>query len=397
MFQPSTRFVQIRSGVSGPRALRSAVSCASLLLREWPSHSVLARTAPPLHYMGQLGDLVAQAQECSRTRWRGPSRRPNSLGEMPCHKCGRYCPPHEFWSQTSQCRDCHRGRLLEYRSSLRGNVVVLLNSARTRSKKKGWHCSLGRNDIFNMLCTQRGRCAYSGVPMQIRFPHAHWRMSLERVDNSLGYIRENCVLVAGEFNSADHSRRSGVKLAEVQGSAQWSSEKIQFVRTAWKSTVMLERLERDIGGALGHGVGTCHSTSHLLRHRSKTLVWSAASSAKHRGHSCDIAFTDILQKLWEQKGRCFYSGVPLQYLYSHHDWTMSLERLDNNLGYTMSNCVLIAAEFNTPDHSRRAVGDVRGSSQWSLAKMMHVWGRAGFLEEQPLLLRHLCKTTPVVP
>ena len=54
-----------------------------------------------------------------------------------------------------------------------------------------------------------------------------------------------------------------------------------------------------------------------------------------------------------------------------------MERLDNSTTYTKDNTVLVALEFNTADHSGRAVSPVLGSSQWSRSKVEHVWGRLG--------------------
>ena len=67
--------------------------------------------------------------------------------------------------------------------------------------------------------------------------------------------------------------------------------------------------------------------------------------------------------------------MPLECLQRNSHWRISLERLDNNLGYDMENCVLIAAEFNTSDQSRnKAKGKVSGTAQWSRAKVQYVWG-----------------------
>jgi len=54
---------------------------------------------------------------------------------------------------------------------------------------------------------------------------------------------------------------------------------------------------------------------------------------------------------------------------------MSVERLENDMGYVPENCVLVAAEFITPDNSRNtAVYPVYGTAQWSQAKVAQVWG-----------------------
>ena len=57
---------------------------------------------------------------------------------------------------------------------------------------------------------------------------------------------------------------------------------------------------------------------------------------------------------------------------------MSIERLDNSIGYTIQNCVLVAIEFNTGDWSRNnAVTKVFGTAQWSREKVEHIWGKDG--------------------
>lgn len=74
-----------------------------------------------------------------------------------------------------------------------------------------------------------------------------------------------------------------------------------------------------------------------------------------------------------QQGQCFYSRVPMECLVPNSHWRMTLERLDNEHGYTARNCVLAAAEFNTSDHSRNsAVHAVYGTAQWSRVKFLDV-------------------------
>ena len=207
----------------------------------------MERTAPPLQHLGQLADIVHEARcaiSCDVSR--GKTRRANEHGEMPCASCGQYFPTERFYPNKSWCKECESLRSLEYERTLRGNASRLVISARSRSRKKGWPCSLQRDDIFEMLLEQDGRCHYSKVPMEILLPHSNWRMSLERLNNSFGYDRQNCVLIAAEFNSSDYSRFKGVKVEDVHGSAQWSVKKVQFLSSAYKSHVDVEVLEQDV-------------------------------------------------------------------------------------------------------------------------------------------------------
>ena len=371
--------------------IRRATTCStSLLRRHFPDELAIENAAPPLEYISRLADLVQEARHGkprAGNRCKTPNRTANEYGEMPCRSCGKYFPRNLFSKGQSWCKSCCSAKFHEYHRTLRGNATVLASAARKRSRTKGWHCGIDRDDIFEMLLEQRGRCHYSRVPMEIVFPNSHWRMSLERLNNSEGYQRQNCALVAAEFNSCDYSKALGVKQEDVESSAQWSAEKIYFVSNACQSIVDMDILEKDVVAAFRKPCLSCtgshasynHTYCRTLRGRAQILICNARSRSKRWHQDCDLDYADILRILLQQRGRCFYSGVPLQYKRPHTDWVMSLERLDNSLGYVKGNCVLIATEFNTSDRSKCARGEIRGSSQWSLAKVMHVWGRAGFL------------------
>merc|ERR1712232_614323 len=55
-------------------------------------------------------------------------------------------------------------------------------------------------------------------------PNADWMLSLERFDNSRGYVKSNCGLICREFQSSDHTLRASVH-SRIQGSPQWSAQK----------------------------------------------------------------------------------------------------------------------------------------------------------------------------
>ncbi|CAE7502615.1 y01B [Symbiodinium microadriaticum] len=365
-----------------PQFRRCAATCSTALLkRHFPDQLAQENAAPPQKYLGRLADLVQEARHAKShagmrgKRSKATGRTGNEYGEMPCTACGKYFPQAMFAKGGCWCKGCSAAKFRKYHRTLCGSASVLVNSARRKSRAKGWHCGIDQADIFEMLLEQGGRCHYSSVPMEILFPNSNWRMSLERFNNSDGYFRQNCALVAAEFNSSDFSRAPGVKKEDVEGSAQWSAEKFHFVCNAFNSIVDLDMLQKHVTHALGKPFLSGPSAAaygykyfRTLRGKSKSLVGNARFRSKNRHQDFDIDYTDILRILLQQRGRCFYSGVPLQYTSPHIDWVVSLERLDNNLGYVKGNCVLIAAEFNTADHSRRAKEEVSGSSQWSLAK-----------------------------
>ena len=350
--------------------------------------SSLTETAPPMQYLAKLEEVVAEARVKPNT---GLGARPaepqvrNQIGELLCTGCSQYLPAEVFPRGGRRCTECIQARKNDYACTVRGTAYGIVRNARSRAKAKNDRCNLDMHDILDMILSQGGRCAYSGIPMEIKYNHSHWRVSLERMKNSAGYSRDNCVLTAHEFNSFDYTRPAGSRRGVVDGSAQWSAKKVRYV--GQNLPVNVQGLEDDIHHALS---STSFKSSQLelnvcrewprrwtLRARAQQLAGTARQRSAKWGHSCQMHFADILEMLQDQGGRCFYSGVPLQYSRCHTDWVMSIERLNNALGYERKNSVLIAAEFNTTDLSRRARGKVRGSAQWSLAKVRHVWGQDG--------------------
>lgn len=365
----------------------------------------------------KLGQLVEEARTAKRPQHVGrhsPTSRAvgDGRGTWRCCDCGVDKSLADFHVSggkvRSYCKLCRSKRDAKYRRTLRGNAKVLVGAARRRSKLKRQVSNLDVDFILDLILGQQGRCAYSGVQMEMLLPHSDWRMSLERLRNDVGYERENCVLVAAEFNTP--GRISGrVALNAKSGSSKWSNDKVKKLPAERLRNVDLEGLGRTIEIACkrnGHSICStgcfgpnCERNHLLCKHpnqrcgllRRMTLrghMLELLKSARRRhkfgkwqGHfELDLGFA--LEMLWSQQGRCFYSGVPLKYAQLNVDWMMSLERLDNRTTYTKDNTVLVALEFNTADNSMNKASSFScGSSQWSRSKVEHVWGAAGSAPE----------------
>ena len=134
-----------------------------------------------------------------------------------------------IWGHRGQCKQCAREYDLSRRMTLRGHVQSMLNHARGRHKRGKWHGNfeIDLDSVLKMLWSQQGRCFYSDVPMRFAQVNVDCMMSLERLDNSKTYTTDNTVLVALEFNTADHSSRA--VSSAVFGSSQWSRSKVDHV------------------------------------------------------------------------------------------------------------------------------------------------------------------------
>jgi hypothetical protein len=78
-----------------------------------------------------------------------------------------------------------------------------------------------------------------------------------------------------------------------------------------------------------------------------TLLRDSRSSAQRRGLTHDLTI-DVIEELWvKQAGRCYWFGVGLQLgQVPRHPLMPSLDRLDNNRGYSKKNVVLASFAAN---------------------------------------------------
>lgn len=328
-----------------------------------------------------------------------------------CSKCNIEQEDTEFWVGSAQCKKCHNHYKMTYKSTLHGFLSLMIVNSRTRTlrkksknKKDTAIISINKDDLQEIYDQQKGLCYYSGIKMKYNH-YDEWTMSIERLDNNIGYTKENTVLCCYEFNSG----------------CQWSLEKINDIKTLISSHVDLEQLEIQVKNSKTRKNRASNAVNKYIEilsddktkikcykcnnfypknqftrkcdrsckncrqityeqymktmkgiincriNSSKTAIKNRNKKGRLLEHT--ITYDCIMEKIISQKGRCFYSGIPLVYS-KKRDWIISLERLDNNIGYTNENVVLICGEFNSSDTSllTENKSEIVGSSQWSKEK-----------------------------
>lgn len=130
--------------------------------------------------------------------------------EKICAKCGKMSHVENFFKhgQTkdgyhSWCKSCCkegnlRSRLKRY-STFEGRVSTFLSTCRHSSIKRGQECTITREDLMNAWEQQGGICVYTGLEMTTA-PNENHSVSVERIDNEVGYTPENTVLVCNIVN-----------------------------------------------------------------------------------------------------------------------------------------------------------------------------------------------------
>ena len=161
---------------------------------------------------------------------------PDTEGRCPCRHCGMWKWQSQYCKSAASrtglatvCKQCTRDLESARQQTMRGHGLKLLSNARQRAGKGTWTGSfaLDLDDLLDMLWLQGGRCHYSGVPLQCAAGPANWVWSIERLDNSLTYTKDNCVIIAREFQTSDQSRNKARH--PVFGTAQWSRRKASHV------------------------------------------------------------------------------------------------------------------------------------------------------------------------
>jgi len=259
------------------------------------------------------------------------------------------------------CKICDKLRVFKYQIS-HGYWNVILNNARLHSKerlKKGridaGICNISLENLEDKWKLQKGKCYYSNIDM-IKERHSNWSCSLERLDNKLGYINNNIVLICQEFNT----------------SCQWSLDKIniipillnqdiklmnntlnlskRLVTTKNKDNIITDGIEYgfcrycqnfiplDIlhGNFKKRGCRDCvrdyaNNTRSTLSGYLSLLISTSRMNKKHMKHDITIDF--LKQMYIKQNGRCAYSSIPLLLPNHKNEWTISLERINTKLGY----------------------------------------------------------------
>eukprot|EP00397_Hematodinium_sp_SG-2012_P028870 GEMP01030439.1.p1 GENE.GEMP01030439.1~~GEMP01030439.1.p1 ORF type:complete len:475 (+),score=10.46 GEMP01030439.1:127-1551(+) len=375
-----------------------------------------------------------------RSLYQKPAKREermDSEGNLRCTKCGVfrtissfYMNPRNKCGHSCYCKLCHgKMKLYYYAHTLRGIMTTFLGNAKSNSARRSTipgRENAGRFEIdvpflLNLWLKQKGRCAYSDIVMNVE-PWTPWKLSLERCDNTLGYVPSNVIFVCAEFNTQDNTVNAK---CPVQGSSRWSREKVHSLPESVCSSLPLTDSElNEISESSDavtrknnytkrqvsdNGDILCSSCKKLLpvdnfhvyprnslgrRYRCKlclsvyiseyrntfmgflrSRLHSAKRCAKIRSDKgrgeagdFDVTIDDVLVLYKKQRGLCFYAGVKMS-MRPQSTRICSIERLDNAKGYVRGNVALICCEFQTSDHSLMAKVPVLGSAQWSKEKV----------------------------
>lgn len=339
-------------------------------------------------------------------------------GTRKCFHCKQWFSDENLFG--GYCVQCDRERQLTYSSSLNGFFRNIASSMKVNAKKRADKdnikgiCEITHFDLLEIYNNQQGKCYYSGIKMETK-RLSNWQCSPERIDQSKGYTKDNTKLICLEFNT---------------GNIQWSLEKILKIIALQNIVVDMEKLSEKVSIAkkvenkkifspnkrltiiknntIYYKCGICSfflpkEEYYAIKNRKNPYYYCikcdknrikeynkslrgflfsrlilaknhASEKSEKRNTECrifELIFDDLCDKIMEQKGRCYYSKIPLVFE-PCNDWKCSIERIDNAKGYTKENSILICNEFNTADLTQIAKNKISGSAQWSKEKFNYL-------------------------
>jgi hypothetical protein len=162
-----------------------------------------------------------------------------------CTSCDKYFPLTEFRNPKhirDGCSSCRQERYIRYQSSPRGLLTSFVSTCKTNLKKKKQDRELefdiDYKYLYDTYRNQKGVCAYSGMPLC--FGHDYkttdWKISIERIDVSKGYIKGNVCFVCLPFNGTDYTC---MMKSNTDGNGGWTKEKFQFFLQACRDKYSL--------------------------------------------------------------------------------------------------------------------------------------------------------------
>ena len=352
--------------------------------------SFTSKISAAIHISQTLGPLVSRSLATNfiddtksqvLTNLRIPSTiqvqsqyRVNQL-EKKCGKCG--CLLTSEHKERSWCNQCHRDNGAQKRMKWRGKSCTLFQCCKSSTKVRnglskskprkslsrghdvGWqNIDEFREWMATTLEKENFKCSYGAINLSTT------NASLERLDEDKGYNSNNCVLIHKCFQT---------------GSRQWSREKVQSIPILRKKCVYdddeversleYECLEvsnfgKTILNQFGDDISDSGIKPPLLFKRLRisfgnSKLTTRVRNAKDRNHEHTISIRDLILLWRKQRGRCYYLDIPLNLM---GDWQVSIERLNESVGYTIDNIVLVALETQSP------------SEQWTPEFVKSVWG-----------------------
>jgi hypothetical protein len=306
-------------------------------------------------------------------------------GDLMCTKCGetKYCRKFNINIKTksgfeAQCKSCRTCKNKAEKLTIVGKIKFLLSSAKqhnnarnkiririnNRNKHKPDYVELlplefniDFDYVFNLYEEQCKLCDVSGLDLEKYLYHPLFKMSLERIDDNVGYVKENVVLVCLCFNAGhrrswtSHDGHTIVYDSIIEKTVGENPNDVEMLKVrkcpnskcsefnkkqdrrnckcGYRIKSMYERLKRNIAN---------HNKDDIKNPKLKAII----SKKSYRPFTIE----ECLQMMKKFEYRCATAGINLSSEF-RNNWTPSIDRIDNTKPHTMSNIRIVGCCMNS--------------------------------------------------
>lgn len=194
-----------------------------------------------------------------------------------------------------------------YCRSWKSWVTRYTHMAIIEDKNKNRNSDIDKNYILDLLAAQDYRCAISGI--NLTHDKSLYSMSIDRIDNKRGHLRNNIQLIL-----------RGLNLAKNQAN---SIDLIELLDNIVTPIFIPNKISRDYVSS--------RIRSHRIRDCNKKM-------------DCDID-TNFVLDLLNENNRCYFTGIKMA-CYKHPCFSVSIDRIDNGFGHTKDNIRLVLKSVN---------------------------------------------------
>ena len=335
-----------------------------------------------------------------------------------CNTCNKYFPDTKIKGKSGNCCKICRSKVND--NNLEQIFKVKITNCVSVCKKRGGNrgnMNLDIEYLQQLYQEQKGLCYISKMKMSLKV-HSDFNISIERIDETNGYVKENIQFICIEFQNGRQqwnpskfndfcnnyysfqiiTEKDKENIQKIYNEALVKNtkhlKKRKSSQNPYNNIVTQECLCRICDtiknytyfseyGIKNGKCKECHKIQNdkrnnpSLRLKISILISGSKSGIERRNKSKwrlnkplihTLTIEELLDIYLQQIGRCAYSNRPLELC---GEYMVSLERKDTKIGYTKENCCLICIEFNTTDWSISKCDndDREGSSGWNKEKL----------------------------
>ena len=192
-------------------------------------------------------------------------------------------------------------------------LSFLVNDARKRAKKNNLDFDLEVSD-FELI----EFCPILGIKLEVGSENIHSSYSLDRIDNTLGYTKNNVKLISRRANTI----KGDSSISEIKSLIEYIKNSSSLI-----SNIKNSKLGSDL--------------------KRKRIISDAKRRAKKHSLAFNISYSDISIPLF-----CPVFNTPLSFgTRTNKNNSPSLDRIDNSKGYIVGNICIISYRANAIKNS----------------------------------------------